>query len=266
MSPSSAPDSAIAGPEPRPWQRLSVRLAALFAAVTLLAVGAVGLLTYGRYQREVADTVGTQLLNIARVTSLLIEPGLHAEVQRTLSPESDAYRQVQKKLAAVKSEVLLTTPIATLSDFDPSARRARLMVVSDGAGRPGDAFPLVARGPRSAALDVRGRRRALHADVHERPGHVDHRVLSGRRRLGQGDRGRRRRLRRRDLPRPPRRAQEDGALRLGHRGGGHAGPRVPVRAAAHAADPRPHGGGDAGGGRRPVAARCPSGRATSSAA
>ena len=58
----------------RPWQRLSVRLAAFFAVVTLLAVGAVGLFTYQRQQREVQDTVGTQLLNIARVAALLIDP------------------------------------------------------------------------------------------------------------------------------------------------------------------------------------------------
>src|SRR5215510_14480952 len=50
----------------RPWQRLSVRLALLVTAVTLLAVGAVGGITYKRHQRELADTVGTQLLNIAR--------------------------------------------------------------------------------------------------------------------------------------------------------------------------------------------------------
>ena len=39
-------DAAWAIEKPRPWQRLSVRLAGLFAVVTLLAVGAVGLFTY----------------------------------------------------------------------------------------------------------------------------------------------------------------------------------------------------------------------------
>jgi hypothetical protein len=52
----------------RPWQRLSVKLACLLAAVTLCAVAAVGGLTYKRHQRELEDTVGTQLLNIVRVT------------------------------------------------------------------------------------------------------------------------------------------------------------------------------------------------------
>jgi class 3 adenylate cyclase len=128
--------------EPRPWQRLSVRLAGLFALVTLLAVGAVGLFTYQRSQREVQDTVGTQLLNIARVAALLVDPALHADVQRTLSPTSDAYRQLQQKLVSVQNEVLLTTPIRTLADYDPGARQAKVIVVSDGPGRPGDLYPV----------------------------------------------------------------------------------------------------------------------------
>src|SRR5215467_9837674 len=54
------------GPAPlRPWQRLAVRLAVFFALALVLAIGAVGLLVYERQKREVADTVGTQLLNIA---------------------------------------------------------------------------------------------------------------------------------------------------------------------------------------------------------
>src|SRR5262249_30855562 len=131
-----------AGRSPRPWQRLSVRLAGLFALVTLLAVGAVGLFTYERYQREVQDTVGTQLLNIARVTALMIDPALHAEVQRTLDAGGAAYRQLQRRLVTVQNEVFLTTPIYTLSDYDAAARRARVMVVSDGPGHPGDPYTL----------------------------------------------------------------------------------------------------------------------------
>ena len=128
--------------EPRPWQRLSVRLAGLLALVTLLAVGAVGLFTYGRSQREVQDTVGTQLLNIARVAALLVDPALHADVERTLSPASEAYRQLQQKLVSVQNEVLLTTPIRTLADYDPGARQAKVILVSDGPGRPGDPYPV----------------------------------------------------------------------------------------------------------------------------
>jgi class 3 adenylate cyclase len=128
--------------KPRPWQRLGVRLASLFAAVTLLAVGAVGLFTYQRSQREVQDTVGTQLLNIARVAALLIDPALHAEVERTRTPGSDAYRQLRERLVSVQNEVLLTTPIRTLADYDPGARQARIVLVSDGPGQPGDPYPV----------------------------------------------------------------------------------------------------------------------------
>src|SRR5215468_202095 len=99
----------------KPWQRLGVRLAGLFTLVTLLAVGAVGFFTYARHQRELEDTVGTQLLNIARVAALLVDPALHAEVQRSLSPASDAYKQLQQKLVSIQNEVLLTTPIRTLA-------------------------------------------------------------------------------------------------------------------------------------------------------
>jgi class 3 adenylate cyclase len=137
-------DAAWTIEKPRPWQRLSVRLAGLFAVVTLLAVGAVGLFTYQRQQREVQDTVGTQLLNIARVAALLIDPALHVEAQRALDPGSAAYRELQKRLVAVQNEVLLTSPIQTLGDFDPAARRAKLIVESEGTGRPGETYPLAA--------------------------------------------------------------------------------------------------------------------------
>ena len=134
--------SAWGGPAPRPWQRLAVRLAALFAVVTLVAVGAVGLFTYQRQQREVQDTVGTQLLNISRVAGLLVDPTLHAQVQSSLDPSSPAYRELQKRLLAIQNEVLLTTPIRTLANFDAAQRRATLVVVSDGPARPGDTYAL----------------------------------------------------------------------------------------------------------------------------
>ena len=58
-------------PAPRPWQRLAARLAAVFVLVTLATVAVVGALVHQRQSREVEDTVGTQLLNIARVSALL---------------------------------------------------------------------------------------------------------------------------------------------------------------------------------------------------
>jgi class 3 adenylate cyclase len=129
-------------PNLRPWERLSVRLALFFAAVTFLAVGAVGFLTYTRQQREVEDGVGTQLLNIARVAALQLDPQLHAEADAARSPESAAYRQLRSRLGAIQDETLLTSPITTLVDVQPGARTARLVVASSGPGQPGDAYPL----------------------------------------------------------------------------------------------------------------------------
>jgi class 3 adenylate cyclase len=126
----------------RPWERLSLRLAVVFALVTVLAVGLVGGVIYQRQKRDVEDTVGTQLLNIARVASLLVDPGLHAEVQRTRRADSEAYARIRKTLATIQDEVL-TTPIYTLTDYDAAARQARFMVTSRGPGAPGEPYPLV---------------------------------------------------------------------------------------------------------------------------
>jgi hypothetical protein len=125
-----------------PWNRLSVRLAALFAVVTLLAVGAVGALVYERQKREIEETLGTQLLNIARTAALLVDPGLHAEAQRAPAAASPAHERVRAALAAVQREVLVPTPLVTLSDFDPARRQARRVVTSDGSGRAGEPYPL----------------------------------------------------------------------------------------------------------------------------
>src|SRR5262245_50839322 len=121
----------------RPWQRLSVRLAAFFAAVA-----AVGALTYTRQQREVEDSVGTQLRNIARVAALQLDPKLHAAVDATRSTDSAGYQKLRQTLAAIQDETLLTSPITTITGLDPAARVARLVLASSGPGRPGDPYPL----------------------------------------------------------------------------------------------------------------------------
>ena len=142
-----ADETPESGPASRlhPWQRLSVRLALLLTAVTLLAVGAVGGITYKRYQRELSDTVGTQLLNIARVTALAVDPSLHAQVQRAPDPRSQAYLRIKRELVTIQNEVLLTTPIFTLTNLDASARTARVLVMSDGPGQPGDIYQVPPR-------------------------------------------------------------------------------------------------------------------------
>ncbi len=130
-------------PTLRPWQRLSVRVAALFLAVTLLGIGLVGFLIYQRQKREVEETLGAFLLNIARTGVLLIDPKLHAEVEATLTQESEAYRRLRATLAAIQDENRVETPIYTLTDFDAEARQARFMVTSRGPGLPGEPYALV---------------------------------------------------------------------------------------------------------------------------
>jgi class 3 adenylate cyclase len=130
-------------PTLRPWQRLSIRVAALFLAVTLLGIGLVGFLIYQRQKREVEETLGAFLLNIARTGVLLIDPTLHAEVEATLTQESEAYRRLRATLAAIQDENRVETPIYTLTHFDAAARQARFMVTSRGPGLPGEPYALV---------------------------------------------------------------------------------------------------------------------------
>jgi class 3 adenylate cyclase len=128
----------------RPWHRLSVRLAFLFASVTLVAVAVVGLLVYEWQRREVEEAVGSQLLNIVRTASLLVDPGLHARAYRDADPTTEAYRRVQKVLATIREADVLTSPVYTLAGFDAGRRQARLVVSSDPARRPGEAVALAA--------------------------------------------------------------------------------------------------------------------------
>jgi len=129
---------------PRIWRRLSVRLAVLFAIVTLLAVGLVGTFAYQRQKREVEDMVGTQLLNIARTAALLVDPAVHERLQRAGPVDAPAYAGLKQRLASVQSEVVLTTPIYTVTDYDRARRRARVVVSSDDDQRVGQAYSVAA--------------------------------------------------------------------------------------------------------------------------
>jgi class 3 adenylate cyclase len=124
------------------WRRLAVRLALAFAVLTFLSVAIVGVMVRERQKRELEDAVGTQLLNIARVAVLLVDPAQHAALERSADPRSPAYRQLRASLASVQREVLLTTPIRTLVDYDRAGRRARVVVTSEADGRPGEWYPL----------------------------------------------------------------------------------------------------------------------------
>jgi class 3 adenylate cyclase len=123
-------------------RRLAVRLALAFALLTFLSVVIVGVLVRERQKRELEDAVGTQLLNIARVAVLLVDPAEHAALERGGRVESAAYRRLRATLAAVQREVLLTTPIRTLAAYDRPRRRARVVATSEEGERPGEWYAL----------------------------------------------------------------------------------------------------------------------------
>jgi class 3 adenylate cyclase len=139
---SSAPTDLRPSAPPRLWNRLAFRLAAFFAVIALVGVGSVGLFVYERQKRDIEMTLGVQLLHIARLGALQIDPALHAEVQRTLDRESEAYRRIRETLATVQEAVRLPTPVYTLTDFDSALRMARFMVASGGPARPGEPYAL----------------------------------------------------------------------------------------------------------------------------
>jgi class 3 adenylate cyclase len=151
-----APDAQFA--PLRPWQRLSVRVAGLFVAVTLLAVGLVGEVLYERQKRETEETLGALLLNIARTGAYLVDPVQHLTVQRTLTRETSAYLRVRQALSIVQDENRIATPVYTLTDYDAEKRQARFMVTSRGPGAPGEPYPLV-----PALLEPLGR--AFHDNI-----------------------------------------------------------------------------------------------------
>src|SRR2546426_11044028 len=136
------PASVAQLPPLRPWQRLSVRVAGLFVAVTLLAVGLVGEVLYEHQKRETEATLGALLLNIARTGAYLIDPAQHLMVQQTLTQETSAYLRVRHALSIVQDENRIATPVYTLTDYDAEKRQAHLMVTSLGLRVPGGRYPL----------------------------------------------------------------------------------------------------------------------------
>lgn len=137
VEPAPAPSARPALPV---WRRLAVRLGVAFALLTFVSVAIVGGLVRERQKRELEDAVGTQLLNIARVAVLFVDPAQHAELARALRPEMPAYRRLRASLESVQREVLLATPIRTLADYDPKTRRARVVLSTDIAERPGGSY------------------------------------------------------------------------------------------------------------------------------
>jgi class 3 adenylate cyclase len=144
-------------------------MVAAFVLVTVFAIGLAALLLFrgladvpllGRLEavrdfqglhQVLEEVVSAKLLNLARTGVLLIDPVAQAEAQRLSDQESEAYRRVQAALASIRQASELTTPIYTLTDYDPTTQRARVVVVSDAdeSLQPGT---LLAVGPEAAQI------------------------------------------------------------------------------------------------------------------
>jgi HAMP domain-containing protein len=124
------------------WRRLAWRLGASFLLLTAIAILLSGYLQYRAQEQELRVTLGSLLLNIARTGTLLVDPQLHAQVEATLTQNSDAYRSIRVALARIQDENHIETPIYTLTGFDPANRQARFMVTSRGPGLPGEIYHL----------------------------------------------------------------------------------------------------------------------------
>ncbi len=125
------------------WRRLAWRLSASFLVLTTIGILLSGFLQYRAQERELRETLGSLLLNIARTGALLVDPGLHAQVETTLTQDTEAYRTIRAALARIQDENNIETPIYTLTGFDATRRQAHFMVTSRGAGLPGETYPLV---------------------------------------------------------------------------------------------------------------------------
>jgi class 3 adenylate cyclase len=104
-----------------------------------------------RQSREIEDSLGTQLLNIARVSALAIDPATHAEAAHGGRPDTAAYRLVAKTLKRIQDETLLTTPMRTLAGYERASMRARIVVTTADDEKPGDSFTVA---PEAADLVV----------------------------------------------------------------------------------------------------------------
>ena len=124
------------------WRRLAWRLSASFLLLTAIGILLSGYLQYRAQEQELRETLGALLLNIARTGALLVNPELHAQVEATLTQDTEAYRTIRAALAMIQDENQIESPIYTLTEFDAALRQAHFMVTSRGPGNPGEPYPL----------------------------------------------------------------------------------------------------------------------------
>lgn len=127
------------------WRQLAWRLGTSFLLLTVIGILLSGFLQYRAQDRSLRQSLGATLLNVARTGALFVEPQLHAEVEATLTRDSDVYRRLHATLAAIQQEHRFETPIYTLTGFDATRRLAHFMVTSggEGEGDPGAPYALV---------------------------------------------------------------------------------------------------------------------------
>jgi len=77
------------------------------------------------------EVVSAKLLNLTRVGVLLIDPMAQTEAQSAPGLDSEAHQRVRTALVSIHQAGELTTPVYTLTDYDPATQRARVVVVSD---------------------------------------------------------------------------------------------------------------------------------------
>src|SRR5258708_38797640 len=124
------------------WRRLSWRLGASFLLLTALGILLSGLLQYRAQEQELRETLGSMLLHIASTGALLVDPQLHAQVESTLTQNSDAYRSIRTALAKIQDTNYIETPIYTLTGLDAANRQAHFIVTSPRPGLPGETYHL----------------------------------------------------------------------------------------------------------------------------
>lgn len=120
------------------WRRLGIRLGASFVLLVALAIVASGFLQYRAADRALRNSLGEQLVNIARTGALLIDGDLHEAAIRGGTNDTAEYRRVRATLELIQETNYLWEPVSTLSNVGADA--ARFGVTSTGAVALGEPY------------------------------------------------------------------------------------------------------------------------------
>ena len=112
------------------WRRLGWRLTATVLLLTALGILVSGLLQYRAQDRWLRDSLGSQLLNIARTGSLLVDGDRHERVVRAGRNDTPEYAVLRTQLQHIQEANQLRDAVYTLSNVEGAM--ARFAVVSNG--------------------------------------------------------------------------------------------------------------------------------------